>query len=408
MKVVLKESIQLANVIHQLQNERDATLLYLSQVGSTVKTFLMDEYEKTTIALEKLNKWPALDNNNNNLSKEYKSKENFNKYLLEHRQIINLGSDILKEINFYTGAIDIILTWLYDSITNSRFSSMWTALVAYQKIISGKEDVGLERALGTLFLSEGKFPSREYEIMYNYRVNTFMSQFESARRYSDVVDYLNTYEVTTHLSNITDIISYYRNEIRYRNDNATIMKLKAPSYYENMTLFLNILFQIQQNLALAIIKKIDEMVFNSLIQMITSACLLAVVIFICPFLAVAMEKMTSNSQKYERTLLTKTKELNNEKNKTDSLLYQMVPKSVAEKLKQNLTSEAEYYQSVTVLFSDICDFLLIISDFSPMEVVELLNRLYSCIDELIDKFDVYKVETISDCYMVASGKYCLR
>lgn len=62
----------------------------------------------------------------------------------------------------------------------------------------------------------------------------------------------------------------------------------------------------------------------------------------------------------------------------------------------------EYFESVSVLFSDIPAFTCIVQKCSPLELVTLLNALYLILDVIIPKFDVYKVEAISDSYMVSA------
>ncbi|XP_064641678.1 speract receptor-like isoform X2 [Lineus longissimus] len=120
-----------------------------------------------------------------------------------------------------------------------------------------------------------------------------------------------------------------------------------------------------------------------------------------------MDNMIAIMERYannlEGVIEERTEQLLEEKKRTEELLHQMLPKSVAEQLKQGKQVEAEVFESVTIYFSDICGFTALSSESTPMQVVDLLNDLYTTFDFIIGNFDVYKVETIGDAYMVVSG-----
>ncbi|MGB3404360.1 MAG: adenylate/guanylate cyclase domain-containing protein [Microcoleaceae cyanobacterium] len=92
-----------------------------------------------------------------------------------------------------------------------------------------------------------------------------------------------------------------------------------------------------------------------------------------------------------------------EKEKSESLLLNILPKPIAEQLKQSPGCIADRFDQATILFADITDFTGLSSQLSPTELVKLLNEIFSTFDQLVDRYNLEKIKTIGDAYMIAGG-----
>ena len=95
-------------------------------------------------------------------------------------------------------------------------------------------------------------------------------------------------------------------------------------------------------------------------------------------------------------------ELEVENSKAETLLLNMLPENIAERLKRNPSHIADHHSKVSILFGDIVGFTELSSRLSPDALVRLLDELFSKFDALVDQYDMNKVKTIGDCYMVTS------
>jgi adenylate cyclase len=92
-----------------------------------------------------------------------------------------------------------------------------------------------------------------------------------------------------------------------------------------------------------------------------------------------------------------------EQAKAENLLLNILPRSIADKLKAQTQPIADHFGSASILFADVVDFTPWSERLPPAEVVGFLDRLFSRFDVLADRHGLEKIKTIGDCYMVAAG-----
>uniref|UniRef100_A0A670IV37 guanylate cyclase n=1 Tax=Podarcis muralis TaxID=64176 RepID=A0A670IV37_PODMU len=114
-------------------------------------------------------------------------------------------------------------------------------------------------------------------------------------------------------------------------------------------------------------------------------------------------ELSNQLERKKEELRILSKNLEAEKKKSEALLYAMLPKHVANQLKEGKKVEAGDFSCCTILFSDVVTFTNICSACEPIQIVNMLNSMYSRFDRLTSVHGVYKVETIGDAYMVVGG-----
>ncbi|KAK2856698.1 hypothetical protein Q5P01_005433 [Channa striata] len=114
-------------------------------------------------------------------------------------------------------------------------------------------------------------------------------------------------------------------------------------------------------------------------------------------------ELTNQLERKKEELRILSHHLEAEKEKTETLLYAMLPRHIANQLKDGKSVQAGEFDACTILFSDVVTFTNICSACEPIHIVHMLNLMYSKFDRLTNVHDIYKVETIGDAYMVVGG-----
>ena len=109
-----------------------------------------------------------------------------------------------------------------------------------------------------------------------------------------------------------------------------------------------------------------------------------------------------NFQIFAEGFAKKSYDMKRQKKRQEKLILKMLPKEVVAKLNEGLNT-AEEFEAATLFFGSGVDFAQVTTKCTAMQVVTFLNNLYRTMDNRMDTYDVYKVETISDSYLVASG-----
>ena len=109
------------------------------------------------------------------------------------------------------------------------------------------------------------------------------------------------------------------------------------------------------------------------------------------------------SRHLNSALRQKQTELEAEKVNADALLLNIMPASIAERLKAGELNFAQRYTNATVFFADITNFTPLAASMLPEELVQILSEVFIMFDTVLEKHGLEKIKTIGDCYMVASG-----
>ena len=151
----------------------------------------------------------------------------------------------------------------------------------------------------------------------------------------------------------------------------------------------------------SILKPLTNRLFDIFLALIFVVFIIATTITLFEGKLIRVEE---ENQKLENTVKERTKELEAEKNRSENLLLNILPKEIAEELTAHPERTiAKEYPNVTVLFTDIVGFTKISGEMTAEEVVTMLNKMFTMFDERAQREGIEKIKTIGDAYMAAAG-----
>jgi len=126
------------------------------------------------------------------------------------------------------------------------------------------------------------------------------------------------------------------------------------------------------------------------------AAMSSIIYFLVRYFVVEMDKIKNQLDQQHQLLAEEQK-------KSERVLLNILPSSIAQRLKDHQGLIADGHADVTVMFADLVNFTQLTESLSPEQMVTLLNTIFSGFDELCEKYGVEKIKTIGDAYMAVGG-----
>ncbi|XP_039753420.1 receptor-type guanylate cyclase gcy-4-like isoform X2 [Pararge aegeria] len=302
--------------------------------------------------------------------------------------------DSLKRISIYQQINSMLLNYMMKNVKSTK-SPLWRKFLACYELVKTMDEMSVTIALV-------KSVDSNFQVLspLQQHMGSVLEHMQSTLQYLEV-------EGVADVSVLREIYDFYKaSDLMFLNAseiNTNKSTEVSINYIRDTNCFLEKLKDVQTHLWHIVRESASLEVWAARRTLGIGVVILCVVLLASPVLMLLLRHTMYTLQIFTESIEHSTQQLIAEKQKSDLLLCRMLPMPVLRRLRAQRTVPAEAFDAVTIYFSDIVGFTNIAANSTPMEIINMLNMLYSMFDDKIMQYNVYKVETIGDAYMVVSG-----